>query len=137
MCCSLYVVVFDTSEKRGYNTYHKYPRMNIFLYIKSINSSVFVMQRRGFFLWYRKLIFVLFLLVVHKPRSQVARATKALSVAPSICVSSVRSVLCCMLLAPRIVKWLLRFFWGVNRAPCFSAFKAVNDFFSATLFVYR
>ena len=46
MYCSLYVVVFDTSEKCGYNAYHKYPRMNIFLYVNSVNSSVFVMQRR-------------------------------------------------------------------------------------------
>jgi hypothetical protein len=78
---------------------------------------------------------VLFLLGVHKCRSQVARATKARSVAPIICVSSVRSVLCFFLLAPRIVKWLLLLFleggWGKSCTRVLGALKAVNDFVCA------
>jgi hypothetical protein len=73
--------------------------------------------------------------------SQVARATKARSVAPSICVSSVGSVLCFILLAPRIVKWQPLFYYFVINIvhTRFSALQAVNDFFSfvSTLFVYH
>ena len=36
-------------QKCGYSAYRKYPRVNIFLYINSINSSVFVMQRGSVF----------------------------------------------------------------------------------------
>jgi hypothetical protein len=71
--------------------------------------------------------------------SQVARETKARSVAPSICVSSLRSVLCFILLAlaPRIVKWQPSFLLFVLLISCTHVlvpYKRLTTFFGIKAF---
>jgi len=75
----------------------------VFLYINSITRSL---SCRGVvFFVAREINFRVISVRGAEIWSQVARVTKARSMAPSICVSSVRSLLCIILLAPRIVKW--------------------------------
>jgi len=57
--------------------------------------------------------------------SQVARATKFYTVAPTVCVSAVCNLLHVTLLAPRMLEWLLEF-WKTWALPRIAQFRIVS-----------